>query len=156
LLTSIIHDFRTPLASILGAATGLIEYGTRLTEAARRDLLAQIKDEAEHLDGMVRNLLAITRVEAGALEVNRDWVDVRELLHRAVAKANRVEAAKLLGLESVPTLRLSHLNPAQRRAYVIADNKLAQNAGWDRAKLEEARQQVRPGEVPYLGPDKLQ
>ena len=89
LLASISHDFRTPLASILGAATGLIEYGTRLTNLARRDLLAQIKDEAEHLDGMVRNLLAITRVEAGALEVNRDWVDIRELLHRGVAMAKR-------------------------------------------------------------------
>jgi two-component system sensor histidine kinase KdpD len=89
LLASISHDFRTPLASILGAATGLIEYGTRLTDGGRRDLLAQIKDEAEHLDGMVRNLLAVTRVEAGALEVNRDWVDVGELLHRAVATAKR-------------------------------------------------------------------
>ena len=47
----------------------------------------------------------------------------------------RVEAAKLLGVESVPTLRLSHLTEAQRRAYVIADNKLAQNAGWDRDVL---------------------
>src|SRR5918993_1146324 len=47
----------------------------------------------------------------------------------------RVEAAKLLGIESVPTLRLSHLTEAQRRAYVIADNKLAQSAGWDRDVL---------------------
>ena len=89
LLASISHDFRTPLASILGAATGLIEYGPRLPEGARGDLLMQIKDEAEHLDGMVRNLLAITRVEAGALEINRDWLDVGELLHRAVATARR-------------------------------------------------------------------
>jgi len=47
----------------------------------------------------------------------------------------RVEAARLLGMQSVPTLRLSHLNPAQRRAYVLADNKLALNAGWDRNVL---------------------
>src|SRR5918994_1584 len=49
-----------------------------------------------------------------------------------MASHGRVEAAKLLGIESVPTLRLSHLTEAQRRAYVIADNKLAQSAGWDR------------------------
>jgi DNA modification methylase len=48
-----------------------------------------------------------------------------------IAGHGRVEAAKLLGMESVPTLRLSHLNAAQRRAYVIADNKLALNAGWN-------------------------
>jgi DNA modification methylase len=52
-----------------------------------------------------------------------------------VAGHGRVEAAKLLGMDTVPTLRLSHLGPAQRRAYVIADNKLAQNAGWDRDVL---------------------
>jgi two-component system sensor histidine kinase KdpD len=89
LLASISHDFRTPLASILGAATSLIEYGTRLPEPARRDLLVQVKDEAEHLDGMVRNLLAMTRLEAGALELNRDWVDLQELFDRAVAVAKR-------------------------------------------------------------------
>jgi len=48
-----------------------------------------------------------------------------------IAGHGRVEAAKLLGQVSVPTLRLSHLTAAQRRAYVIADNKLALNAGWD-------------------------
>src|SRR5216117_2179104 len=41
------------------------------------------------------------------------------------------EVAKLLGLDSVPTVRLAHLNAAQRRAYVLADNKLALNAGWE-------------------------
>jgi hypothetical protein len=52
-----------------------------------------------------------------------------------IAGHGRVEAAKLLGLQSVPTLRLSHLDAAQRRAYVLADNKLALGAGWDRDAL---------------------
>jgi ParB-like chromosome segregation protein Spo0J len=52
-----------------------------------------------------------------------------------IAGHGRVEAAKLLGLESVPTLRLAHLDAAQRRAYVLADNKLALNAGWDQDLL---------------------
>jgi hypothetical protein len=52
-----------------------------------------------------------------------------------VAGHGRLAAAKLLGLKTVPTLRLSHLNEAERRAYVIADNKLALNAGWDREML---------------------
>lgn len=94
LLTSVSHDFRTPLASILGAATALIEYGAKLPETTRGDLLAQVKDEAEHLDGMVRNLLAITRVEAGALELSRDWIDLRELMDRTVALAKRRGAAQ--------------------------------------------------------------
>src|SRR5919112_5586033 len=52
-----------------------------------------------------------------------------------VAGHGRVEAAKLLGRESVPAVRLSHLSAAERKAYVIADNKLAQNAGWDKELL---------------------
>ena len=52
-----------------------------------------------------------------------------------IAGHGRVEAAKLLGMETVPALRLSHLDAVQRRAYVIADNKLALNAGWDREVL---------------------
>jgi len=52
-----------------------------------------------------------------------------------LAGHGRVEAAKLLGFESVPTVRLRHLDETQRRAYVLADNKLALNAGWDRDTL---------------------
>ncbi len=48
-----------------------------------------------------------------------------------IAGHGRVMAAKELGLETVPTLKLSHLTPEEVRAYVIADNKLALNAGWD-------------------------
>lgn len=48
-----------------------------------------------------------------------------------IAGHGRVAAAELVGMAEVPTIKLSHLNAAERRAYVLADNKLAQNAGWD-------------------------
>jgi DNA modification methylase len=54
---------------------------------------------------------------------------------RIIAGHGRVEAAKLLGLDRVPTIRLENLTEDQIRAYVIADNKLAENAGWDNAIL---------------------
>jgi len=93
LLASISHDFRTPLSSILGSATSLIDYGDKLDAAAKRDLLVQIKQETESLDEMVRNLLAITRIEAGALELRRDWIDLREIVDR-VASASRRRGAR--------------------------------------------------------------
>ncbi|MEO5494658.1 MAG: DNA methyltransferase [Sphingomonas sp.] len=52
-----------------------------------------------------------------------------------IAGHGRVEAAKLLGIKRVPTLALSHLSDVERRAYILADNKLALNAGWDREIL---------------------
>ncbi|MEA2988010.1 MAG: two-component system, OmpR family, sensor histidine kinase KdpD, partial [Alphaproteobacteria bacterium] len=89
LLASVSHDFRTPLSSILGAATSLIDYGDKLDRGATKDLLGQIKTEAEGLDGMVRNLLAITRIDAGALELRLDWIDLREIIDRVVNAARR-------------------------------------------------------------------
>ena len=52
-----------------------------------------------------------------------------------IAGHGRLMAARKLGLESVPSIRLTHLSEAQKRAYVIADNKLALNAGWDEELL---------------------
>ena len=88
-MASVSHDFRTPLSSILGSATSLIDYGDKLNEATKKDLLGQIKKEAEDLDVMVRNLLAITRIDAGALELRRDWIDLREVAERVVSDARR-------------------------------------------------------------------
>lgn len=51
--------------------------------------------------------------------------------YNIIAGHGRLEAAKILGLETVPTIKLDHLSPEQRRAYVIADNQLALNAAWD-------------------------
>ena len=90
LLASISHDFRTPLSSILGVG----DQPDRLWRQARsprrkQDLLGQIKQEAEGLDEMVRNLLAITRIDAGALELRRDWIDLREIVERVVSAARR-------------------------------------------------------------------
>src|SRR5450759_4684687 len=52
-----------------------------------------------------------------------------------IAGHGRVEAAKLLGIDAVPTCQLSHLSDADKRAYILAYNKLAEKAGWDRELL---------------------
>jgi ParB-like chromosome segregation protein Spo0J len=63
--------------------------------------------------------------------------------HGIIAGHGRVEAAKLLGLTEVPALRLSHLSAAEKRAYIIADNRLAELAGWDRDVLAIELQGLR-------------
>src|SRR5208337_2993296 len=53
-----------------------------------------------------------------------------------LAGHGRVRAAQLLGLASVPVLRIDHLSEAERRAYILADNRLAEKAGWDQEMLD--------------------
>ena len=60
-----------------------------------------------------------------------------------IAGHGRVMAAKKLGMDTVPTIRVDWLNDAQRRAYILADNKLALNAGWDEAMLAQELDELR-------------
>jgi DNA modification methylase len=62
--------------------------------------------------------------------------------NRILAGHGRVAAAKLLGLRSIPCLRIENMTPAQKRAYVLADNKLALNASWDEQLLAEELQDL--------------
>jgi two-component system sensor histidine kinase KdpD len=106
LLASVSHDFRTPLASILGSATSLLDFGDKLDTDAKVGLLREIKAESEGLDEMVRNLLAMTRIDAGALELRKDWVDLRDIVARVINAAKRRGAALAAVLELPVTLPL--------------------------------------------------
>jgi len=124
LLASISHDFRTPLSSILGSATSLLDYGDKLDAAAKRDLLTQIKEEAEGLDEMVRNLLAITRIDAGALELRLDWIDQREIIERIVRAARLRGATQTISVDlpsDLPLVRADATLVEQALGNVIAN-----------------------------------
>jgi two-component system sensor histidine kinase KdpD len=124
LLASVSHDFRTPLASILGSATSLLDYGDKLDPQAQKELLGQIKVEAEDLDDMVRNLLAMTRIDAGALEVRRDWVDLRELVERVARAARRRGAPQTIEVQlpdDLPLIRADAKLVEQALANVIGN-----------------------------------
>jgi two-component system sensor histidine kinase KdpD len=70
LLSSISHDFRTPLAAIIGSSSSLLEYGDKFPPETRRDLLLNIQEEADRLDHYVGNLLNMSKLQAGHLEAN--------------------------------------------------------------------------------------
>lgn len=90
MLSSISHDLRTPLASILGSVTSLRTLGAKMPENDRAELLATIEEEASRLSRFVTNMLDITRIESGALDVRRDWVDVGDVLRSAAARADNL------------------------------------------------------------------
>jgi two-component system, OmpR family, sensor histidine kinase KdpD len=87
LLTSLSHDLKTPLASILGAANSLREYSELFDPKARADLIETIEEEAQRMSRFVANLLDMTRLEAGAIELKREPVDVSEVIGAAVRRA---------------------------------------------------------------------
>src|SRR5262249_30266170 len=87
LLTSISHDLRTPLASILGAVSSLRSFPERYSAAEREELLATLQDEAERLNRFVSNLLDMTRLESGAIELKLELIDVAEIVGSALQRA---------------------------------------------------------------------
>lgn len=111
LLTSISHDLRTPLASILGSATSLTSYGPLLDEEARRDLAATIQEEAERLNRFIANLLDMTRLESGALQPRRDSVDPADVAATALDRAARILAGHGVETDFAPGLPMVCLDP---------------------------------------------
>jgi two-component system sensor histidine kinase KdpD len=89
LLSSVSHDLRTPLATIMGAASSLLEDGTHFQRGTWSDLLQSIVDEAERLNRLVGNLLDMTRLEAGTLAVKKDWLPLEEVVGTALARLGK-------------------------------------------------------------------
>jgi two-component system sensor histidine kinase KdpD len=89
LLISVSHDLRTPLSTIMGAASSLLEDGTHFHRGTWQDLLQSILDEAERLNRLVSNLLNMTRLEAGTLAVKKDWLPLEEVVGTALARMEK-------------------------------------------------------------------
>jgi len=80
LLNSISHDLRTPLASITGSLTALLDNTSGLDDTARRELLETAFEETGRLNRLVGNLLDMSRMEAGALRISRKLCELRDVL----------------------------------------------------------------------------
>ncbi len=80
LLSSISHDLRTPLSAITGAATTLLQSDVTIDQPSRLDLLQTIQEEAEHLNRIMKNVLDMTRLESGAIKVNKEWQPLEEIV----------------------------------------------------------------------------
>lgn len=108
LLNSISHDLRTPLVSITGALSTLLEKGVEPDEEARRILLETAAEEAGRLNRLVGNLLDMTRLEAGAVKVKLELRDVQDVIGAALRQVGErlgerpVEIEIPAGLPLVP------------------------------------------------------
>lgn len=87
LLASIAHDHRTPLATILGAASALVEQHRRLDDARRLELAGTIVLESERLSRLTDNALRLARLDSPALTLREDWQSAEELIGTVVQRA---------------------------------------------------------------------
>ncbi|MDR3441111.1 sensor histidine kinase KdpD [Telmatospirillum sp.] len=106
LLSSLSHDLRTPLVSILGAASSLINYGEDIDAKDSRELATTIQDEAERLNRFVQNLLDMTKLGSGALKPNADWADLADIVRAAVERSGKLLRGRQVKIDIDPGLPL--------------------------------------------------
>jgi len=106
LLSSVSHDLRTPLASIIGSTTSLLEYGESFSPENRTELLRTVVDEAQRLDRHIQNLLDMTRLGQGKLTLRRDWVDLHDIVASAVQRVGDLKKTVKLETRLPPDLPL--------------------------------------------------
>jgi two-component system sensor histidine kinase KdpD len=127
LLNSISHDLRTPLSTVLGAATTLLDYGATLGPEVSRDLLESIGEEAHRLNRYVGDLLDMTRLEGGALNPRMEWTDVRDVLVAAIERVERRLGARKLVRDFPGELSLVKIDSGllEQAVVNILDNAIA-------------------------------
>ena len=109
LLTSISHDLKTPLASVLGAASTMRDLAGALSDSEKRDLLGTVIDESERLNRFIANLLDMTKLESGAIVPNTALHDLGEIVGTALRRASKILTAhkvELVLAADLPMLQL--------------------------------------------------
>jgi two-component system sensor histidine kinase KdpD len=110
LLSTVSHDFRTPLAAIAGAGSTLADSGHALSPATRKELADSIVSESDRLNRLVSNLLDMTRLEAGSMELDRDWHPLDDLIATVVRRLGRVLENHRLTIDVSHSLPLVYLD----------------------------------------------
>lgn len=141
LLAAIAHDHRTPLATILGAASALHDQDERLSPAQRRRLAATIVDEATQLARLTDNTLQLARLGAVGLTLRRDWESVEELVGNVLRRLRQRDPAARVKARVEPGLPLLHCD-AQLMVQLLdnlVDNALRHGGAAEPAEIVARR-----------------
>ena len=104
LLSSVSHDLRTPLAAIAGAADTLLQTDGSLDPATRRDLTETVLDESRRMERLITNLLDVTRLESGGLNLRREWQPLSEGIGAALHRMRHRLAGRPVRVDIPPDL----------------------------------------------------
>jgi len=108
LLNSLSHELRIPITTIIGAVDTLKEYESNLSKNDKEELLQEIQSAGFRLNGQVENLLNMSRLESGSVDLHKDWTDVNELIHLSISKLPDAQnhSFQFLPDENLPLFKL--------------------------------------------------
>ncbi len=108
LLTAISHDYRTPLANLMGAASSIREQSARLTTDQITTLAQTVLDEAQHLNRMTTNTLQLARLDAAPMSIHKDWESLEEVLGSVLSKTRQRYPTQRIQIDMPTSLPLVH------------------------------------------------
>jgi two-component system, OmpR family, sensor histidine kinase KdpD len=141
LLTSISHDLKTPLASVLGAASTMRDLASGLSEQQKHDLLATVIDESERLNRFIANLLDMTKLESGAVVPNLALHDVGEVVGSALRRAGKILAQHRVALDFAAELPMLEIDAVlfEQVLFNLLDNAAKYSQGGTAVTLRSYR-----------------
>ncbi|KUM43204.1 sensor histidine kinase [Pseudomonas sp. EpS/L25] len=142
LLASVSHDLRTPLTVMRGSIDALATLGEAIPAADRQELLEATRQEAERLDRYIQNLLDMTRLGHGSLQLARDWVDPGDILASALQRLQPLLAGLQVNTRVEPGLPLLWVHPAliEQALVNVLENAIRFSAPGGRLEISLQRQ----------------
>lgn len=110
LLNSLSHELRTPIATIVGATDNLQNFGSKLSDLNRHELINEISKASFRLNQQVENLLNMSRLESGVIKPKKDWCDVVELVYESVKRVEENTGNKKINIQADQTIPLFKLD----------------------------------------------
>lgn len=124
LLSSVSHDLRTPLTSIKAAVSSLLQPGVEWDEKMRREMLEDIDAESDHLDELIDSMVEMSRIDMGALALEKEWSDLQEIVHSSLSRIKQTFAGRRIQVTFEPDLPLIYVDYLQvkRILYNLLEN----------------------------------
>lgn len=124
LLSSVSHDLRSPLSTIIGSAESLSVYRDQLSSDDQLALARDIHSEGQRLDRYIQNLLDMTKVGHGALAITREWIGLDEIFGAMLARLRKLYPTTLVQLELPSPVPLLYVHPAliEQALFNVLDN----------------------------------
>jgi two-component system, OmpR family, sensor histidine kinase KdpD len=126
LLSSISHDLRTPLATMIGSVSTLIELHDALDRSQRDELLQNTLSEAQRLNRYIQKLLDMTRLGHGELSLDRDWVGIDDILSVVIKRSKSLLNGSSIKVDLQSDLPLLHVHPAliEQAVFNVLENAM--------------------------------